>query len=320
MTAAKAGLQKVITELTDGGQKLSRRSLQEFSDLDSDSLQTLLEAWPGVPPARKRVLLDGLKEFSDDNTLVSFDDLARALLSDPEGEVRTRAIRLLGENEDPKLASAFVRMLQSDEDADTRVEAAAALGKFVERGELEKIPSTVQGLVEDALLAKVASEDLPAVRRNALESLGYSSRTEVVTLIESALRRENPDWKASALFAMGRSFDERWEEPVLAHVLDVNTIVRLAAVEAVGELRLASAHTLLFQVLEEEEEDEITRAAIWSLSQVGGEDVRIYIESLLDRAEETDDVEFLEEALENLEFTDELSHFDLLAIDPDDEA
>ncbi len=101
--------------------------------------------------------------------------------------------------------------------------------------------------------------------------------------------------------------------------MDVSPLVRLAAVEAAGELRLASARLVLFKVLEEEEEDNITSAAIWSLSQIGGEDVRVYIENLLDLAEEDEDVEFLEEALDNVEFTDELNRFDLLSIDPEEE-
>lgn len=319
MSAARAALQKVVTELIDGGQKLSRRSLQEFSDLDSASLQSVLEAWPRIPLERKRALLDGLRELSDENTLVSFEDFARALLSDPDGQVRTRAIRLLDENEDPKLARIFVNMLASDDDPDTRSEAASALGRYVEGGELEKIPGSIQRRVEDALREKANSEDLPTVRRHALESLGFSSRPEVVTLIESAFHRENPDWQASALFAMGRSFDERWEDQVLSRLTDVNPIVRLAAVEAAGELRLAAARTILFKVLEDEEEDDISSAAIWSLSQVGGEDARVYLENLLDAAQESADVEFIEEALSNLEFTDELSHFDLMAIDPDEQ-
>lgn len=319
MSLARPALQKVITELADGGQKLSRRALQEFSDLDSASLQAFLEAWPRVAPGRKRILLDGLRELSDENTLVSFEDLARALLADPDGQVRTRAIRLLDESEDPKLALTFVKTMASDDDPDTRSEAATALGRYVEGGELEKIPAGTKRRVEDALLEKANGEDLPAVRRNALESLGFSSRPEVVTLIESAFRRENPDWQASALFAMGRSFDERWEDSVLSRLTDVNPIVRLAAVEAAGELHLAEARTILFKVLEDEEEDDITRAAIWSLSQVGGEDARVYLENLLDAAQEGEDIEFIEEALDNLEFTDELSHFDLMSIDPDEQ-
>ncbi len=315
----KTSFQKVIAELIDGPPRISRRSLQEFSDITPDSLASLREAWPRIQPDRKRILLDGLQSLSEEDTLVSFDDVARALLTDGDAQVRMRALRLLDECHDLKLVPLFISMLTGDEDTGTRGEAALALAKFVELGELEEIPEKYKRQVEDALLAKANSEDTALIRRNALEALGYSSRPEVVTLIESSFRRENPEWQASALFAMGRSFDERWEEYVLSRMLDENPIVRLAAVQAAGELRLASARTVLFHVLEDEEEDEITSAAIWSLSQVGGEDVRVYLEALIDQAEEDEDTEFLEEALDNLEFTDELHHFDLMAVDPDEE-
>ena len=319
MTETKTTYQKVIAELLEGTRELSRRSLQEFSDITPAGLEALLEAWPRVQLDRKRKLLEGLQSLSETDTLVSFDDFARAMLTDPEAEVRLRAIRLLGECDDVKLVAPFLKILASDEDAETRAEAASALGKYIELGELEELPAKTQRQVEDALLEKANSEDQLIVRRNALEALGYSSRPEVITLLESAFRRSNPDWQASALFAMGRSFDERWEEQVLSRLLDENPLVRLAAVEAVGELALTSARTLLFNVLEDEEDDEITSAAIWSLSQVGGEDVRVYIENLIDLAEDDEQVEFLEEALDNLVFTEEMSRFDLMSYDPEDE-
>ena len=208
-------------------------------------------------------------------------------------------------------------MLMADTDKETRAEAASALGRYVELGELEEISAALHRRVEDALLEKANGEDELAVRRNALEALGFSSRPEVVTLIESAFHRENPDWQASALFAMGRSSDERWEEHVLLRLHDVNPVVRLAAVKAAGELRLASARLLLFEVLEDEDEEDVTTAAIWSLSQIGGEDARLYIQNLLDLAEEDEDVQFLQDALDNLEFTDELNRFDLMSMDTD---
>ena len=319
MNESKSSFRKVITELTGGTEHISRGSLQQFSDIDPASLRLLQEAWPRIAPDRKWKLLEGLEALADEDTLVSFEDFARSLLTDPDAGVRTRAIRLLDESKDVKLIPLLVRILKDDPDAGTRAEAATALGKYVELGELEEIPEEAQGEVEDALLEKANSEDQLAVRRNALEALGFSSRPEVITLIESSFRRENPEWQASALFAMGRSCDERWEESVLSSLMDANTLVRLAAVEAAGELRLASARTALLRVLEEEEEDDIASAAIWSLSQIGGEDARLYIENLLDLAEDEEDVKFLEEALDNIEFTDELNQFDLLSIDPDDE-
>ena len=319
MTETKTSFQKVIDELTGDRPEISRRSLQEFSDIDPSALRAVLEAWPSVKLERKRILLDSLLSLSDEDTLVSFDDFARALLTDADAQVRARAIRLLDESDDAKLVPSFIRILTTDEQAETRAEAAVALGKFVELGELEELPERTKRQVEDALLEKANGEDQLFIRRNALEALCFSSRPEVVTLIESAFRRENPDWQASALFAMGRSFDERWEEQVLSRMQDVNPIVRLAAVEAAGELRLASARLILLKVLEEEDEDDITSAAIWSLSQIGGEDARVYIQNLLDLAEEDEDVEFLEDALENVQFTDELNEFDLMSIDPDEE-
>ncbi len=319
MSEARTSFQKVIGELTEGGPDLSRRALQEFSDLDPASLRALQEAWPRISLERKRKLLEGLEALSEEDTLVSFDDFAGSLLTDPDAEVRTRAIRLLDESKDVKLIRPFIKILNADPDADTRTEAATALGKFVELGELEEIPEESRREVEEALLEKANSEDQLAVRRSALEALGFSSRPEVITLIESCFRRENPEWQASALFAMGRSYDERWEESVLSRMMDVNFLVRLAAVEAAGELRLASARTALFRVLEEEEQDEIASAAIWSLSQIGGEDARLYIENLLDLAEDEEDVKFLEDALDNVEFTDELNQFDMLSIDTDED-
>jgi HEAT repeat protein len=317
---AQPAFQKIIDELIHGGKTLSRQSLQHFSDIDPAALKALLAAWPRIGPERKRLLLSELQALADRDTLVSFDDLARALLADDsDSQVRAGAIRLLEECDDLKLVPTFLRLMADDESAETRAEAAAALGKFVQLGELEKIPIQVQRQVEEALLTKAASDDQPSVRREALESLGYSARPEAVTLIQSAFGRQDPEWQVSALHAMARSSDERWAEDVLSRMQDEDGRVQLAAVEAAGELGLKAAQTVLLRVLEVEEDDELTSAAIWSLSQVGGEDARVFIENLLDQTEDEDQIEFLEQALDNLSFTEDFNRFDLMTYDPDEE-
>ena len=75
MNETKTGYQKVIAELTEGTRELSRRSLQEFSDITPDALEALLQVWPRVKLDRKRNLLDGLQSLSETDTLVSFDIL-----------------------------------------------------------------------------------------------------------------------------------------------------------------------------------------------------------------------------------------------------
>jgi HEAT repeat protein len=319
MNATSTSFQSVLDALLSDRKDFPRTYLQEFSDIGALELKTLLDVWPRVQLSRKLTLLEKLDALAEVDTLVSFDDVARALLTDPEPEVRTRAIRLLDEYEDPKVVPSYLDMLKNDPSVDVRREAANALSLFVDLGELEKIPESVYHQVEDSLLASAASEDDMRVRRTALESLGYSSRTEVITLIDSAFHRQDPNWQASALVAMGRSADDHWDEEVTRSLVHVDDRIRKAAVQAAGELSLQSARPILLKMLGEEEDADILSAVIWSLSQIGGEDVRTYLENLLDQLEDDEQIAFLEEALDNLSFTEDLERFDLLAVDPDDE-
>ena len=309
---------KVLDTLLEDGKEIPRRYLSEFSDIDPVALQALLEAWPRIGLSRKLLLLDRLNALANEDTLVSFDDLGRALLRDSEPQVRIRAMRLLVECEDARLVPTYIDLLTNDNDPAVRAEAATMLGIYVQLGEFEDIPGELHHRIEDVLLDVLNGEDEPSIRRRALEGLGFSSRDEVPVLIESAYNRQDPDWKASAVFAMGRSNDERWADHVLRMMVSEERRVRLAAVQAAGELGLALARPLLLRLLEEEMDEAIAGAAIWSLSQIGGEDVRLYLHNLLDNVEDDDQAAFLEEALDNLAFTEDMASFDLLAFDADE--
>jgi HEAT repeat protein len=277
----------------------------------------VLDVWGRVNLDRKLSLLEGLVSLAKKDILVSFDDFASAILDDPEAAVRARAIRLLVECDDVKLVPIYLDLLKNDPDVNVRVEAANVLSLFMNLGELDEIPEDVFGEVMSALLESARSEKEARVRRRALESLGWSSHPDVVTLVESAFERDETEWRASALVAMGRSANNHWEDRILRSLLDENNAVRKAAVQSAGMLPLRFARLPLLRMLEEEENEEVITAAIWSLSQIGGEDVRTYLEALLDRAEEDEMIGFLEEALDNLAFTEDLDRFDLLAVDPD---
>ncbi|MFZ5905774.1 MAG: HEAT repeat domain-containing protein [Chloroflexota bacterium] len=312
----KNPFQSVVDSLLEPSKPFPKKYLTLFSDIDSASLKLLLADWPRVSLTRKRTLLEELNHILDEDMTVSFDDFARALLTDPDGPVRAGAMRLLSECENVKLIPVYEKILTSDSDPQARAEAARVLNIFVAMGELEEISESALHRVEEILFA-ASHDDDPEVRRNALESLGFSSREEVPALIEAAIQREDPDWQASALIAMGRSSDERWSEPVIRMMLSEDRNVRHEAVRAAGELSLPAARLPLLRMLDEEEDSTILSAVIWSLSQVGGEDVRTYLENLLDKTDDDDELDFIEDALANLAFTEDMEHFDFLAVDPD---
>jgi HEAT repeat protein len=308
----------VLAALTSPERAFPSRYLPRFSDLQPGDLNAFLQAWPGVPLARKRVLLRNLNEHFEEDTLVSFEEIAARLLKDEDGEVRTQALKLLGESIDVRLIPDLVKMIQTDPEPEARARAATVLGQFVQMGEMGELPAGKRELLEETLL-KAARSEHTSVARAALEALGYSSRPELDELILSAFHRPDPLWQAAALFAAGRSADNRWQEQILTGLLSEDTPVRLVAVQSAGELELKTARAPLLEMLEDELDDDVFQAIIWSLSQIGGEDVRTYLQALLADAEDDEQIEYLEEALANLSFTEDMEEFDMLAFDPDDE-
>lgn len=311
---------ELVTLLLDGETSPTSTQLHQFSDIETAELAILLDAWPRIDLTRKEHLLDQMDALAASNTILSYDALARALLVDADPSIRSTAIRLLDESDDVSLIPLFLKILRTDAVDRVRAEAATALGIFVFHGELDEIASERHKEVEDALLEAARDAKQSEVQRRAIESLGFSSRAEVPALLENAYWREDPKWTASAVFAMGRSYDERWKKEVLASLLNDNREIRLAAAKSAGELELDEARKILLEMLEDEDDEAIFNAVIWSLSQIGGEDVRTYIENFIDQFADDDSemVDFLEDALANLGFTDDFQELDMLAFDPDD--
>ncbi|PWH11961.1 MAG: hypothetical protein DDG60_15645 [Anaerolineae bacterium] len=307
----------VLSALEDTSRVFPSRYLGQFSDLSPANLDAVMRVWPRLPQTRKHLLLKRMVEMFDEDILLSFDSLAARLLDDPDAQVRIYALQLLMETNDPRLLPRLMQIAGSDPEPASRAQAAMVLGQFVEMGELEEMSAEHLQRVTDCLLSAAQDPDGQTARA-ALESLGFSSRAEVPPLIEAAFRHRDPRWQAAALTAIGRSADARWQEQVLEALLSEDQQVRLAAVRAAGELQLKPARQPLLNMIEEEEDDEVLKAIIWSLSLIGGEDVREYLQTLMDDTDDEELLDFLEDALMNLDFTEDVETFNLLAYDEEE--
>ena len=316
---SKVPFSRVVEALLDTSTAFPHRYLKNFSDLEPGDVKTLKAAWPKISESRKHQLVKDLQKLSMDDTLVSMDAFARAMLDDSDAQVRLYAVRMLWESDDARLAGTLIHMLQDDRSEEVRAEAASVLGGYVFKVELEDISPQLLKDVEGALLAAAHQDEHRLSKRMAVEALGYSSRPEVHSIIRTAFSQHDPQWVASALFAMGRSADsEQWQNDVLYSLDHDNAEIRLAAVEAAGELALESARQTLINALETEDNDAVYRAIIWSLSQIGGEDAQIILYNLADNIEDDDLANFIDEALDNLTFTEDLESYDLLSFNPDE--
>jgi len=310
--------EQALARLADTSAPVPPASLYQLSDLGRLDLAALEAAWPGFAPDRRLAIVQDLSDISEANFEVNFDQIFRIGLEDESPAVRAAAIRGLWEAEDTRLAPAFLDFLRADPDPQVRAASASALGRFIYLGELEELPAAQLRRIEAALLAVIASLDVLEVRRRALEAMAYSSRPEVIALIEEAYASDELWMRISAVFAMGRTSNDRWAEAVEAELSSPEAELRFEAARAAGELELSDTAEALTD-LTQDEDTQVREAAIWSLSQVGGTVARDTLTQLLEATEDEAEQDFIQDALENLEFTTDMEGFSLFDFEPDDE-
>jgi HEAT repeat protein len=314
---AEIPFRQVLDALLDEKEPFHPRYLYRFSDLEEPELHIIGETWPNVSVRRRRAIMEDIEELGETNLTLSFEEFSRFAISDSDARVRELAVRILGEYESDDLIQLFETLLVNDSDAGVRAVAATGLGKYVYLGEIEELPEKTLNQIVDRLLRVYSQPEAMLVRRRALESLGYSSRDEINPMIESAFYSGIEDWIVTALFAMGRTANSQWNPHVMEMLENDSTEIRYEAARAAGELELHDATDRLIELLDDSDTD-IRMAAIWSLSQIGGEGVRDALEELYDETEDEEEADFIDQALENLLFTEDMEVFSLIEV-PDEE-
>jgi len=315
MTTNVTSFLDVIKHLCNYDQPFPAKYLQYFTDL-SDKDQSLLKStWQGLNITRKLSLLEDLEDLTNHDTLMDFTGVSKIAFNDPDDQVREAALSLLWDTEEKAIVPILIDFLQSDPCGRVRASAASVMGHYVLLGETEEIPEELKDMVDCALLQAHHTDKDTHVQLRSLESLGYSSHKEVNGLIKKASASGDLEWLASALYAMGRSADKVWSVPVLKNIDHMDELVREEAIRAAGELGLQAAQERLIEMLDGEEDDEVRTTIIWSLSQIGGDGVREAIMKQAELMPDDDMTDFIEKALDNLNFTEELSQFNLIDID-----
>ncbi len=310
----KIPLQELIAAILDDESRLDPRFVFRLSGLTEEEFTEIKAVWPQVSVERRQSIFTDIEELANSDLLLEFEPLCIFALQDEAASVRQLAIQTLWDYEEPKLIPAYLKMLAEDEDQDVRSSAASILGRYIYMGELEELPPETLHTIEETLLETLKGEDEEIVRCRALEALGFSSRKEVAPSIETAYYSGDNRWLKSALFARGRSADKRWGKLILSMLEHDEEEIQLEAIRAAGELEFEDAVPQLLDMLDSLGDEQLM-AAIWSLSQLGGEGVSEAFEYLQTRSEDDEVIELLEQAMDNLSHTEDLQLFDLSELD-----
>lgn len=298
----KATLDEVITILKNEDAPLNAKAIYGLSDLSEEAKALLYAEWGAIPTARRRLLVERLSETSETNFEMDFSAVFRLALTDLDPSIRHIGIEASWIDESPELLNRLMPMAAVDTSPDVRAAAAGALGRFILQGELDAFDPSLARQAQNLAIKLYKTEKDIHIRRRALEAISNSSREEVTEMIREAYANPHSAMKVSAVFAMGRSYDERWSPIVLHELTSDNPEMRFEAVRACGELELTAGVPLLAQMLDEDEDREILDMAIWSLGEIGGSEAISLLETMSERAAHEEDealAEAVDEALAN---------------------
>lgn len=268
--------------------------LKHLSGLLDEDIARFNTIWVKLALETRKKLSQTLMHLAEANFEMDFSAIFRLALTDPHDSIRAIALEGLIEDEDIRLISKFTRMLFEDESPLVRTKAAQALANFVLMGELQKLrPIPFEKVCSALTQAHTNPQEDLEVQRRALESLAYTNSEDVFSMITKAYAHEAERMRVSAVFAMGRSADKRWEDIVYKELRSVNPEMRYEATRACGELGLKKSVALLIELVEDVD-IEVQLMALWSLGQIGGEHARRTLKTY-----ENSDNEALSDAAKN---------------------
>lgn len=292
----KPAIDEVTAALLNG--EYPRSTLVGLSDLSAREAGALKETWPSVDSSVRQAVVSELHDLAEERVDYVFDRALLTLLDDPDPAVRQLAVAGLWERNEPTFAHTLVAMLESDESEDVRAEVARGLGRFAEMAELGELDDDTATAVRQALL-DVLDEETESlhVRARCLESAAVFSRDAAVhDAIERFYEEDDTGFRATALFAMGRSLNQRFLPTILNETASDDAEIRYEAARASGRLGDTSALPVLAD-LADDEDAEVRHAAINALGEIGGKAAVRYLQRLSEAAHEADR-ELIEDALE----------------------
>jgi HEAT repeat protein len=295
-----AKIDVVLDVLRNPDATLTAKMLYNLSDLEGEDKKQLYEEWGTIPLERRRKLMHRIVEVAETNFEMDFSAVTQLAMTDLDAELREAAVDASWTDESPEMLRRLMPLASIDISPNVRAAAVGALGRFIEMGELGKFDKQHARQAELLALKIYNNASLDTnIRRRALEAISNCSRPEVAGMIEESYKDNDIRMRSSAVYAMGRTCDERWEGIVLRELKNRDAMMRYEAARAAGELSMEQAIPQLGKLLEEADR-EVMEMAVWALGEIGGAEAQRFLRELSDQAEKDGDddlVSAIEEAL-----------------------
>ena len=293
-------LDNYLLELEEAEDQPRLSLLINLSSLDDSETETFKTWWASISPGKRIQLIDDLVTTAEENVELDFEVIFKHALSDPEPQVKQKAISGLWESNDRMMIVPLMNLLRCDSSENVRASAAIALGKFSLLAHMGEIPPTDGTSLEKLLLEVIENpEETAEVRSRSLQAVAPLNSPQVREVIRKAYFSIDPKLRLSSLYAMGKTAEAEWLSILMAEIHSENPETRYEVAIALAEIGEEDAVTYLVPLIHDRD-SEVQLAAVYALGSIGGSLAEQTLKACL-----TDDDETIQEAakdaLEELE-------------------
>ena len=227
----------MLQRLQQDGSELTPVQISQFSNLNSAEIQSLKSYWNAVSLGHRYQIVVTLVNMAEEDPSLDFNAVFTLCLRDSDESVRCQAISGLWECEERTLIKVLIDLMHRDPSIEVRATAAIGLGRFSTLAVEGKLLDKDAQVLQDALLEVIDDTDYTIeVYRRALEAIAPFNTTKIQQCIEKAYGTEKRELQCSAVYAMGKSCDNRWLDILLNELQNDDASIRYEAAQACGEL------------------------------------------------------------------------------------
>ena len=293
-----------LENVSDSTSRISAVDFYEISDLSPEEMELFDSAWEPLPIERQRTIISSMVELAEDNPELDFTAIYKMCLKSDDEPLLEIVIDGLWEQEDRSVIAALIEVLRSEKGYLVRSAAASALGRFSMLAQENKLLPRDGENIHDNLMQVLEDDEEPSdVRRRCMEAVAPFNTMEINQQITVAYESLDPDFRASSIFAMGRTGEIGWLPLLIQELQNEEPTIRYETAHACGELGEEDAVPHLVLLLKDDD-SEVQLAGVGALGKIGGQLAKQVLTSLVKDGDENL-VEAARLELDDLAFDDD---------------
>ena len=293
-----------LENVSDPTSRISAVDFYEISDLSPEEMELFDSAWEPLPIERQRTIISSMVELAEDNPELDFTAIYKMCLKSDDESLLEIVIDGLWEQEDRSVIAALIEVLRSEKGYLVRSAAASALGRFSMLAQENKLLPRDGENIHDNLMQVLEDDEEPSdVRRRCMEAVAPFNTMEINQQITVAYESLDPDFRASSIFAMGRTGEIGWLPLLIQELQNEEPTIRYETAHACGELGEEDAVPHLVLLLKDDD-SEVQLAGVGALGKIGGQLAKQVLTSLVKDGDENL-VEAARLELDDLAFDDD---------------